>query len=240
MQILMVLLGLLEQIENDQFPLKVKADLKELIAAAPSITSNPRDKTDGNISILTAMLTILLGTVQDLYGIGDETEVSLHPQFLDYQQSQIRFLVGDAPRGIVVLGRYVRTWEEVFYDLCHESLHLLDPVLNIEEAMVSALEEGVAVKFAEQMYAKHIKPYCDSIPVTSPVRAPQSQYFRAYCAAEKIPDDVLRGIRNAFGRFSNINHVNKFRELTMAYLNETEIEVLMAPVFYPRSTSVRI
>jgi hypothetical protein len=231
-----VLLELLTQIENNQYSPEKKACLKELIgSAAVDATKNPRDDTEGNRKLLYSAVLVALGTVQDLYGIGDDTELHPFPEFVNQPQSQIAPLMDNHSTVAIVLGNYVRTWEEVFYDICHESLHLLNPVLNVRDSrvQVSALEEGVAVKFAEHMYGKYIKPYCKNIPSTSPVGDIQGQYFKAYCAAKKIPDEVLHEVRIAFGKFSSINDVEKFAELVGAYLNEEEIEILMQPVKYP-------
>ena len=142
--------------------------------------------------------------------------------------------MGDHDTVAIVLGQHVRSWEEVFYDICHESLHLLNPVINVKDSKVKvcALEEGVAVKFAETMYAKYIRPYCDKIPSTSPVHAPNCQYFLAYLAAEKIPDDVLKEVRNVFGKFSNIDDSEKFRVLVSDYLSKEEIEILVETIVY--------
>lgn len=230
-----VLLELLAQITNYQYSPEVKEYLKQLIdSAAVDVTPNPRDKTEGNKKLLSSAVLVAFGTVQDLYGIGDDTKLYPSPQFLDQPQSQIAPLMDDNSTVAIVLGGYVRTWEEVFYDICHESLHLLNPVLNIRDSrvQVSALEEGVAVKFAEHMYSKYINPYCDSIPSTSPVHDFQSQYFKAYCAAKKIPDEVLNEVRSVFGKFSSINDIGKFTELVGGYLNEIEIDVLVKPVEY--------
>ena len=230
-----VLLDLLAQIGEHHCSPEAKARLEEMIGSAVvDVTPNPRDETNANRTILRSAVWVALGTVQDLYGIGDETELDPHPKFLNQPQSQIAPLMGNHSTVAIVLGNCVRTWEDVFYDICHESLHLLNPVLNVRDrrVQVSALEEGVAVKFAEHMYEKYIKPHCDKIPPTSPVWNVRSQYFKAYCAAKKIPDEVLYEVRSVFGRFSSINDVEKFTELVGGYLNEEEINILMEPVEY--------
>jgi hypothetical protein len=230
-----VLLELLEQIKVDQCTPEIRVTLKEQIeSAVDDLTSNPRDRTEGNLKLLNATIVVALGTAEDLYGAGDDTRLHQLPIFEFQPQSQIVPLLGDHGTVAVVLGEYVRTWEEVFYDICHESLHLLNPIINVKDdtVKVSALEEGCAVKFAEEMYEKHIKPYCDRIPLTSPILAPTSQYFLAYSATKKIPDNVLKEVRKVFGRFSNVNEVEKFKAMVGAYVNDEEIELLIKPFAY--------
>ena len=227
MTIAMVLLELLEQIKDDQFTDEVKATLKKQIdSAAVDRTSDPRDRTEGNQNLLNAAMLVVYGTVQDLYGVGDETDLYPFPIFEAQPQSQIVPLIKDRGTVTIVLGENVRSWEDVFYDICHESLHLLNPAINVK---ICALEEGVAVKFAEQMYEKCVIPYCDKMPRTSPANSYASEYYVAYSAAKKIPDDVLKEIRNVFGKFSKIDDAEKFGELVSEYLNDDEIERLVAP-----------
>jgi DNA-directed RNA polymerase subunit L len=213
----------------------VKEEIKDLIeSAAISSTPNPRDETEGNLKLLYVTVLIALLAVQDLYGIGDETELHPHPIFGTQPQSQIVPLKGNHGTVAVLLGEYVKTWEDVFYDICHESLHLLNPTINVksDNVKVSALEEGCAVKFAEQMYEQHIKPYCNKTPLTSPVTATASQYFSAYSAVKKIPDDVLKEVRRKFERFSKIDDFEKFKELVGEYVSDQEIDVLVRTFTY--------
>lgn len=226
---------LLSQIKDDQFTDELKATLKRQIElSSVDLTLNPRDETEGNLKLLNAVMLIALGSAQDLYGSGEDTGLDPFPRFEDQPQSQIVPLMGDHGTVAIVLGTYVKSWEEVFYDICHESLHLLNPVIKVNdrEVRVSALEEGVAVKFAEKMYEKCIKPYCGQTPLTSPVNSPSSQYYLAFNAAKKIPDDVLKEIRSVFGKFSNIEDSGKFKRLVNQYLNDEEIRILVEVFVY--------
>jgi hypothetical protein len=230
-----VLLNLLEQIENDQCTPKVKETLKGLIeSAAIDVTRDPREETEGNKKLLHAAMLVILLKVQDLYGDGDDTELHSTPVFLDQPQSQIAPIKDDHGKVVLGLGSYVRSWEDVFYEICHEGLHLLDPVINVAngEVKVSALEEGCAVKFAEQIYEEHIKPYCNNVPLTSPIAATDSQYFSAYSAAKKIPNEILKEVRRVFERFSNIDDHKRFKGLVGEYVSDEEIDVLVSPFIY--------
>jgi hypothetical protein len=133
---------------------------------------------------------------------------------------------------VLTIGTCARTWEEVFYDLCHESLHLLNPVTDVKNKKISALEEGCAVSFAEAMYEKYISSYCNKVPTTSPTYDKSSQYFLAYFATKKIPDDVLKQVREVFGSFSTIDNVEKFTELVLPYASEEDIKILTTPFIY--------
>lgn len=232
MMIAPVLLQLLEDVELNN---GLKARLKEQIdSAAVNATSNPRDEIEGNKELLNAIMVVVLAKLENLYGDGDYTKLYSMPLFVAQPQSQIVPLMEDHGTVAIVLGEYVRTWEDVFYDICHESLHLLNPVINVKggNVKVSSLEEGCAVNFAEHMYQKYINPYCDKIPTTSPANAPYSPYFIAYSVTKKIPDGVLKEVRKEFGRFSKIDDVEKFTALVGGYVSGEEVEVLIKPFPY--------
>jgi|GEM_PF-5993397 len=231
-----VLVELASQIGYDQITKEQKATLiSQIRSSASDLTSNPRDHTNGNTLLLNATMAVALGIAQNRYGIGDDAGLYLHPLFGDKPHSQLMPLERDNREFAIVLGMCVRSWEDVFYDICHESLHLLNPVLIVkgDGGKVSALEEGVAVKFAEDMYDTHIRTYCDHIPLTSPINDPSSQYFRAYCAAKKIPDALLKEVRRIFGRFSDVNDSEKLRYIVTDYLDDEEIRTLIEPFRYP-------
>jgi len=235
MMIVSVLLDSLEKIKNNQFTDEMKATLKRQIDfAAGDRTLDPREETEANRKLLNAAILVALGTAEELYGEGDETEFHCYPIFKAQPRSQIVPLAENHLKFAIVIGECARSWEDVFYDICHESLHLLNPVINVmdDTVEVCALEEGVAVKFAEQMYEKYIKPYCGKTPSSSPVNYSDSQYFMAYYAVKKIPDDVLKETRKSFGRFSNIDDVNKFKALVGSYVSDKEIEILTNPFVY--------
>lgn len=232
-----VLLQLLEQIKNDDWTDESRANVKDLIqSSASDRTLNPRDKTDGNEKLLKATVFIALGTATDMYGVGDETKLYPIPFFERQPQSQIAPLMDDMSTVGIVLGECVRSWEEVFYDICHESLHLLDPIINVYDSnvKVSALEEGVAVKFAEDMYEQYVRPYCRKKPLTSPVSDINSQYFKAYSAAKKIPDVVLKDVRKVFGKFSKIDDVEKFKEMVGNFISDEDVKTLVDPFVYTK------
>lgn len=228
-----VVMQIIEQISDAAYDSELKTKIKALIRP-DGITSNPREETDGNRDFLRAMLIAILGAAEDLYGQGEDAEIYYLPIFKDQPSSQIT--VGlDAPDHVfMIIGTHANTWEEVFYDIAHESIHLLNPVANAQkkEVIVSAMEEGCAVKFAEYMYEKYIEPFCKEKPVTSPNHPGGGQYFTAYLAARKIPDDVLKAIREKFGRFSDVDDKEKLKELAASYINDEDIKILVGRFYY--------
>ena len=112
----------------------------------------------------------------------------------------------------------------MFYELCHETVHLLNPVRDIKQSRVSALEEGVAVKFAEEMYEAFIATYTRHGPLVTPAADKSSSYFRAFSIAKKIPDDVLKRIRKEFGKFSAVDDASLLMKIAPACITEHEAQ----------------
>lgn len=232
-----VVVQIIEQISDATCDPELKTQIKALIQP-DDITSNPREETDGNRYFLQAMLIATLGAAEDLYGEGEDVKIQYLPIFKDQPHSQIALALdatGDAGCIITIIGKYAKTWEDVFYEISHESIHLLNPTINAEkiEVIVRAMEEGCAVKFAEHMHEKHIKSFCKAPPVTSPNCPFGGQYLAAYRAAKKIPDDVLKAIRKEFGRFSSVDDKEKLKLLAAKYISDKDIETLVERFRYP-------
>lgn len=232
-----VVVQIIEQIRDAKYTPELKIRIKDLIQP-DDITSNPREETAGNRDFLKAMLMAILGAAEDLYGKGEEVKIEYQPNFKDQSHSQIGLgldAAGNPGYIIMIIGKCANTWENVFYDISHESIHLLNPTINAEktEVIVRAMEEGCAVKFAEHMYERHIKSFCNAPPATSPNRPSGGQYLVAYCAAKKIPDDVLKTIRKEFGRFSSVDDKEKLKLLAAKYISDKDIEVLVERFRYP-------
>lgn len=137
----------------------------------------------------------------------------------------------------VLISSNCNTWEDVFYDLCHECLHLLNPTKDISKVDVQRLEEGVAVKFAEDMYRKYITPYCNITPINSPITsldptARHSQYYKAHSITSKISDDKLREVRSAFGSFWSIKDKDKFMSIVGDCITNEEADYLLSKFDY--------
>ncbi|WP_159960954.1 hypothetical protein [Pseudomonas sp. R76] len=131
---------------------------------------------------------------------------------------------------MVCLGSTVKSWEQLFYEVAHESLHLLGPA-DINSTPVATLEEGAAVKFAESFYAEYIFPEIGAPPPFSPLSSPGSVYYRAYQCAKKIPDETLKKIRQKFKNFREVEYEG-LQELAKNFITEEEIKVLVSPFDY--------
>ncbi|WP_134707106.1 hypothetical protein [Rahnella sp. CJA17(1/100)] len=91
---------------------------------------------------------------------------------------------------------------------------------------------ALAVRYAEEMLDTYL-PYIARTFVDSPV-INRNPYYFAWDAARKLPDEVLRKIRETFGAFAKINDRARFAELTSEWLNDDEITLLCEPFEYPK------
>ncbi|ODL95727.1 hypothetical protein [Acinetobacter pittii] len=187
-----------------------------------------RSDHDFTIWLRMFVLAICRDKVESLYGKRDQNFIIYkEPNLKDSQRSRLCPIIDSKTEFFVCLGRYINNWEDFFYDICHESVHTLNPVFDIRNNPASALDEGVAVKFAENMYDKYIRPYSKCSPISSPLfTRKENNYKRAYIIAEKIPDKILCNIRKEFNSFGKINDIQRFSEITKDYLNIQEIEFI--------------
>lgn len=183
------------------------------------VSNWPRERFLENARLLEVLTRALFDKAQNLYGLGTDDGLILH-ELLDFNHdknhSQIGPHIDDNKKIVIAINCHANTWEEVFYEVSHEVLHLLDPVFDVKNPKntVSTLEEGVAVKFAEDMYKEYISCYTKDgarlSPNNSIVR--ENQYRIAFRATNKLPDTVLNSIRGIFGRFSKIDDIEKDRK----------------------------
>lgn len=188
-----------------------------------------RDDNDFNWWLRHTILVLVVTKAEKIYGECD-TAFTIYPDpdLNSSPRSRICPEKGNHKNIIVCMGSYVLTWEDFFYEICHESIHLLNPVIDIKNNPSSALDEGVAVKFAEIMFNTYIKPYHEYPPNNSPLNpiAGNNNYNKSYQIANKIPDDVLFEIRKEFTAFTRINNVSKFAEFTDNYIDNNEIKFI--------------
>jgi len=206
---------------------------ERLSQVASAVTGDPRQQTDANAELLFCMTLLLFARVEHLYGDGSHEKLSFHPTFQNHPHSMVCPVADDHDTFGVTVGRHATTWEGVFYEVAHEMVHFLNPVASAHEKQLATLEEGVAVKFAETTYRELISAYTGNPPQISPVTTPDSRYYPAFKATNKIPDGVLAAVRARFVSFSGVNDVVAFGALTSEYLEQHEIELLMTPFFYP-------
>lgn len=173
-------------------------------ALTGKVEDDPREETEANSQMLETIVWALLDIVEQRYGTS-HVELYTKPEFINEPGSSVRATVEAPPRFGIAIGNLVRGWEQVFYEICHETVHLLNPVLDIKTTPVAALEEGIAVKFAEEMYAKYITVYTGRCPLMTPLQEPGNPWLKAFLIASKIPNEKLLLVRKAFGRFSAAN-----------------------------------
>lgn len=106
---------------------------------------------------------LLLDLAEQKYG-GSSLEaggISMIPAFFKLSRSQVGVTLAtpETPNvmHIICIGTHVRTWQQLFYELAHETLHLLGPT-DTSKNPVARIEEGVAVKFAEDFYEIFVFP----------------------------------------------------------------------------------
>lgn len=121
------------------------------------------------------------------------------------------------------LSRYAAGyWPSVIFDLAHETVRLLDPVMGI----TNWLEEGAAVAFSIRMSRE-----LTSHPMAAP---PGSVYATAHELVLQLPPPIeqsLGALRKEFGPFSTISSdqlANKFQLLSKNVCDQ------LAPLCQPR------
>lgn len=157
-------------------------------------------------------------------------EVQLgHEEPLDYLPMNSRVCpINESDEWMIYIGKRYDDWEQIFYEICHESVHLLNPAKHEDLVNVQRLDEGVAVKFAENMYKKYITPYTTKPPRFTPVRLdPLSQYTKSFNITNKIPNEVLKLVREKFGSFWSIKDKSGFIETIGDRLTDCETNYIL-------------
>lgn len=223
---------LLNEIYHDS-DYTVKA-LKYLDEEIPEIAANPRAIKNTRAVHFAGIL--LLELVQEKFGVSsvDPEAMLISPVFSNSPRSQVgvSMITTESPIGRhgIFLGCNINTWHQFFYELAHESIHMLGPA-NTYKVEIATLDEGVAVKFAEDFYREYIFSLTGVSVPESPLGAPQSVYFKAYQAANRIPDTVLLEIRKKFKNFREVRNP-QFYEMTSNYLSRSESELLCSAFDY--------
>ena len=228
-QFVQVLLDLSQTIDR---PTEYKEGLLKVIKHhAANATFNPRDRTESNVELLGHTFDFVLDTVEALYG---EFELDIRPlPILDIPRERsvvVSFSDNGKRKWTAAINSNVSNWEDFLYDLCHESIHLLNPVER--GTRISALEEGVAVKFAEDMFFKYVSHYRPWPPQNSPTNDQRSQYFKVFLAARKIPNNTLREIRGLFGTFSAVGDCSQLRSMLSPFVDDDETRLLLTEFQY--------
>lgn len=211
-------------------PEKIRLTQRKVKELAANATDNPRDNVRENYEILYHTQEAILDVVEARYGKCDEDiDTYMHPVLRDAENNKhtgsVIWSLKDQPRTFGIgVGSFAESWEQVFYELCHETVHLLNPVLDIKQFRVSALEEGVAVKFAEETYEIFIAIYTCNGPLVTPTSNKSSSYFKAFSIAKKIPDNILKLIRKEFGKFSAVDNASLLMQIAPACITAHEAQ----------------
>jgi len=209
--------------------------LGDLAQYGTAITNDPRDATKANCELLRATLDTLFIQAQTLYGEGTAIKRHARPIYVDHPRSKVAPLVDSPDVFAVAVSRLFGSWEAAFYEIAHESIHLLGPVAIIESTPIATLDEGVAVRYAETMYREHITAYTDQPPTHSPLKGLygiDEPYFRSYQAVKDVTDATLHALRQSFGGFSVAFDPIRILEIACEELSVDQAEVLAAPFDY--------
>ena len=132
--------------------------------------------------------------------------------------------------GLCIGWRYDQ-WEQFFYQVALGAVYLLNPrIAPVGTLKISALEPGMAIRYAEEMLGKYL-PYTGRALVDSPVGT-GNMFDRAHRAARKLPDNLLRQIREEFGSFGSITDPVRFADMTSDFLTPDEARLLSSDFRY--------
>ena len=136
-----------------------------------------------------------LGHCRSLFGPRDcSYKLWDQPQFYE-QGPNIRFSIDQDGVWVELSYNGRKYWPTVLYEMAHETVHLLDPVVG----SATYLEEGVAVAFSIQVQHLYgVKVQVPSMP----------SYAHALKLVGKLPGNALSAaarIRREVGRFSNVS-----------------------------------
>jgi len=215
---------------------KTRKDISERIETQVAISfSNPQEDPNA-AQVGYWLMGLLMIFAEDRYGdsLIEPKKIRWCPAFRDIPSSRVGVNVAtnDYPeiQYWIFLAHQVDSWHQYFYEIAHEIVHLLCPVdTNVEK--VAMLEEGVAVKFAENMYRDYVNPLSDFPVPISPLKSPASQYASAYLRASKIPDAVLKDVRLRCNGFHKVENP-LFYSLVKDYVTTDDVYLLCEPFRY--------
>lgn len=239
-------LKMLEQLCEDAGELspELKQQTQQILSRAPeTLVLSPREWNEDCNNLRTFVLFFMLRDLETRYGERanpDRTYITpfynrqreeqgvMNSQIITFHESQP--IARSYDYGVCIGWRY-DSWEQFFYQVSHEAVHLLNPKIAPDGMLrTSALDEGMAVRYAEEMLAKYL-PYVSRAFVESPVGM-DSPYHHAWEAARKLPHDLLAQIRAEFGSFGTIDDPVRFAEMTAPWLTTAEATLLSSDFRY--------
>ena len=144
---------------------------------------------------LWAIQTHLLARAEAAFGPRNQSKKIYQPAFDDKGPYLSNSKTMDGAFAILSLSA-AGYWPTVIYELAHETVHLLDPVVGI----TNWLEEGAAVEFAIRM-TRELTQH----PMAPPL---DSNYATAHGLVLQLPspiDQSLAAIRSQFGSLSAVS-----------------------------------
>ena len=223
---------------------EIQQQAKDILAQAPeTLVLSPREWNENCNNLRRFILFFMMIDLQNRYGDRQSSDTTFMIPFYNRLREEhgvansqvISFhpehpLAKDYKYGVCIGWRY-DSWEQFFYQIAHEAVHLLNPkVWPTGTLRTCALDEGMAVRYAEEMLEKYL-PYVSRAFVDSPVGA-NTPYNYAWRAACKLPDTVLRQIRDEFGSFGEIGDAARFAEMTSQWLTPEEAGLLSGNFCY--------
>lgn len=197
---------------------------------------NPDIRHPKNGYLIECACALLFNLAEQKYGDSsvEPDGIYMQPAFVETPRSYVGVTLETKEhpkaRHIVCLGSSIRTWEQLFYELAHETLHLLGPTDTYKNP-VARIEEGVAVKFAEDFYESFVLPITGQKSYNTPLNAPGSVYYKAHKLTNKIPDNILKAIRSEFNNFKDAKKEGLY-QLAKGFITETEAIYLSSPFDY--------
>lgn len=208
--------------------------LKESLALAPeALCLSPREWCVETNNVRDAILYLLFIEAQNRFGKKTDKARICRQPFYDLNRER----AGMHATGIITFGEGTEyaekydfglcigwrydSWEQFFYQACFGAVLLLNPKTT---SATTALEIGVAYKFAEEMLDKYL-PYASRRRLDSPAGTGNA-YDQALQAASKLPDEVLHQIRAESGSFGKVADPERLAELTKTWLTPAEAERL--------------
>ncbi|EPM8848960.1 hypothetical protein ACTSFU_005403 [Klebsiella michiganensis] len=239
-------LKMLEQLCEDAGELspELKQQTREILGRAPeTLVFSPREWNEDCNNLRPFILYFMLRDLESRYGemaYPERTYITplysrqreengvMNSQNITPDKSQP--IARDFDYGVCIGWRY-DSWEQFFYQVSHKAVHLLSPKLFPNGMMrTCALDEGMAVRFAEEMLAKYI-PYVSRAFVESPVGL-DNAYHPAWEAASKLSHDLLAQILSEFGSFGTIDDPVRFAAMTAPWLTTAEASLLSSAFRY--------
>lgn len=212
----------------------IQDDFEKIV---PNVTSDIRNQdNEANVDLKCMIAFILRELVIHIYGPPDPAfNYYYHVDLNVSKWSKICPAMEDHTTVAICIGSYIKNWWDLVYDIAHETIHTLNPILDLNVPF-NSLEEGVAVKFAEDIFETYLKDYAPmQVACSSPTIAinQSNNYLTAYNAAKKIPNEELKRVRALFGSFGDIDNFENFYGCIKSYVTDIEAQTLFKDFIDP-------